>query len=113
MLIDSTADVTATVTGDACDFHGPDQDILCYRVYAPSATGTTPSMVAKIQESADKSTWTDLVAAAAMTAAGNKRLFAKSKLRYRRAVLTITGTTPNFGKVKVGLESGGQYTDNY
>ena len=107
MLIDSTADVTATVTGSAVDLNGPDMDELNVRVIVPKATGTTPKIVLVIQESDDKSNWTAAYTFPDIIAAGEYNKKFRAKGRYRRAVATVTGTTPNFGKVLVGYSTGG------
>lgn len=109
MLIDSTADVTATgITGSKVDFYGPDPTEFVYRIVVPAAVDTT-SMVAKIQESDDGTTWNDLVTFPTITKAGDNHVHARSKKRYRRAVLTVTGATANFGKVRLGQVSAGNY----
>lgn len=110
MLVDSTADVTATATGNAVDFNGAiDMDELNYRVIVPKATGTTPKLVVKIQGSDDKSTWTDLYTFPDIDAAGEYSHKFRGKGRYRRAVMTVSGTSPNLGKVLIGASVGGVY----
>lgn len=61
------------------------------------ATGTTPSMTVKVQDSPDNITWYDTGSAfAAVTVAGQSRLTVTTLGTYVRAVSTITGTTPSF-----------------
>ena len=108
MLIDSTANVTSTVTGTAVDFNGPDMEELNIRVIAPSASGTTPKMIVGIQESDDGSNnWKTIYTFPDITAAGESSKKIRGTKRYRRAVLTVSGTSPNFGFVKVGVSTGG------
>lgn len=108
MLVDSSANVTSTVTGSAVDFNGPDMDELNIRIIVPSVSGTTPKIVAKIQESANGSDgWKDIYTFPDITAAGEYSKKMRGTLRYRRAVLTVSGTSPNFGFVKVGASTGG------
>ena len=109
MLIDSTADVTSTVTGSAVDLNGDDMDELNVRCVVPSVSGTTPKIVLKIQGSDDKSNWTDLYVFPDITGAGEFSHKFRGKGRWRRAVATVSGTSPNFGKVLVGYSTGGVY----
>lgn len=112
MLIDSVSNVTATTTGDAVDFRGEDMTELEYRCVVPAVASTT-SCVIKIQDS-DTTTsgdFTDLVVGASITAPGDQYLRARSKKRYRRAVITVTGGSANFGKVRVGVVAAGEYTN--
>lgn len=108
MLINSTSNVTATVTGDAVDFNGPDTCEINIRVIVPEATGTTPSMTIAYQESADGSSdWSTVYTFPAITAAGEYSKKIRANKRYRRAVATVTGTSPNFGFVMAGASTGG------
>ena len=113
MLLDSTADVTALVTGAAVDFRGEDPVEVHYRCVVP-AVGANTSCIIKIQES-DTTTsgdFTDLVVGKSITAPGDQYLRARSKKRYRRVVITTAGTgTKNFGKVRVGVVAAGEYTN--
>lgn len=64
-----------------------------------AASGTTPNLAVKIQDSADNTTWFDVPSAAftAVTAAGSQRLSITGPLGvYVRAAYTVTGTTPSF-----------------
>lgn len=107
MMIEATADVTATVTGSAIDVHGDDFYEMNVRAIFPKATGTTPKCVLKIQGSDDKVTWKDIYVFPDIEAAGEYNAKFRGKGRYRRAVATISGTSPNFGLVKVGYSAGG------
>lgn len=59
-------------------------------------TGTTPSLTAKIQHSADNVSWADLITFTAATAIGGQRVAVAGTVnRYTRALWTIAGTTPS------------------
>lgn len=107
MLVDSTANVTATATGDAVDFNGEDLYPLTLRVVVPSVSGTSPTLNIEYQESSDNSNWSAIGSMPEITAAGEyyKRFWGKK--RYRRAKMTVAGTSPNFGFVKIGISAGG------
>ena len=107
MLINSTSKVTSTVTGDAVDFNGPDLYEINIRAVVPLADGTSPKMVLKIQESDDKSNWDDLYVFPDIEAVGEFNKKMRGTKRWRRAVATITGTSPDFGFVMVGASTGG------
>ena len=112
MLLDSVTDVTADVTGAAIDFRGEDPVEVHYRCVVPAVAAST-SCVIKIQES-DTTTsgdFTDLVVGKSITAPGDQYLRARSKKRYRRVVITTTGSSKNFGKVRVGVVAAGEYTN--
>jgi hypothetical protein len=63
-----------------------------------AASGTTPTLNIKVQDSEDNSTWVDVAGAAftQTTAAAFKQLPVRNFRRYTRAVVTIAGTTPSF-----------------
>lgn len=107
MLIESAADVEATVTGTGVKI-GPSVEDETWLIYVPSKAGTTPTLVVTIEESADNSSWTQTTSLT-VSAAGQYFQTVKSNKDYRRAVLTVGGTTPNWGKVMVGRVSAGQY----
>lgn len=108
MLIETTSAMTSTTTGSAVDFHGDDLYEMTYRaVVSGTVSGTTPKIVLKIQGSDDKSNWTDIVVFPDITAAGEWTKTVRGKGQYRRAVATVSGTSPSFGSVKVGASTGG------
>jgi len=82
---------------------------LFIRVHVPQATGTTPTLDLRIQESADGTTWQTVVTFAQITAAGQYRRKYVSNRKYVRTDYTVAGTTPNFGAVQVGVETGSEY----
>ncbi len=63
-----------------------------------AASGTTPTLDVKLQESDDNSTFTDIPGAAftQLTAAGSEEIGVQTNKRYLRAVATIGGSTPSF-----------------
>jgi hypothetical protein len=63
-----------------------------------AASGTTPTLDVKFQESNDGTAWIDIPTAAfaQSTTAGIKRLEFASRAAFVRAVSTIGGTTPSF-----------------
>ena len=107
MLLEPASALTATATGDAVDFHGDDLYELNLRAVFPKADGTTPKAVLVYQGSDDGTNWSDIYTFPDIEAAGefNKKIRAKG--RYRRAKVTITGTNPDFGLVKIGINTGG------
>lgn len=109
MLLEPAADLTATATGQAVDFNGDDMDELNIRAIIPNCSGTSPKLVLKYQGSDDLQVWHDLYIFPDITAVGEYSHKMRGKGRYRRVVATVTGTTPNLGKVKVGISTGGVF----
>lgn len=109
MLIESGSNVTATVNGASKNV-GPSLVPETYMIYVPQATGTSPTLDVSIEESDDGSTWNEKTSMPQITVAGTYYQTVMSSKRYRRAVLTVGGTTPNFGLVMVGRVPAGQYT---
>ena len=108
MLIETTSAMTSTTTGTAIDFGGPDMDELNVRaIVSGTISGTTPKIVLAYQESADNSTWKTVYTFPDITAAGEWSKKIRAVGRYRRAVATVSGTSPSFGSVKVGISTGG------
>lgn len=97
---------TATFTGAALDLgaHGLGSRALVARLLITAASGTTPTLVGKLQESDDNSAWNDLITFESQAAVSESfRRFTTNK-RYVRFVATIAGTTPSFAyAVDVGL----------
>jgi len=111
LLRDGSANLTVTENGTSVDTKAAPSTPFggaLLRITVPQATGTTPTADIKIQESDDNSTWKDLVVFDQITTAGIYRRYVQSVRRYLRHVATIAGTSPNFGKVTIGVESGGQ-----
>lgn len=66
------------------------------RLLVTAASGTTPTLTLKIQESADNSNWNDLVTFPQVTDVGETFVTVESKKKYLRTHATIGGTTPSF-----------------
>ena len=110
MLHNPGTDLTATVTGAGKEIQGTPIDGPTVRVSVPQATGTAPTLDITIQESTDNVTYVTLVTFKQIVAAGVHLRRYSSRLKWVRAVLTVAGTTPNFGKVQVGFATGGEQT---
>lgn len=60
-----------------------------------AASGTTPSLTARIETSEDGTTWRTALTFTAATGATTQRLSTSGLDRFIRAAWTITGTTPS------------------
>jgi hypothetical protein len=90
-------------------------------------TGTTPTLVATIQEAADGATWATQVGdAPSVTINGAATAAAEYSFWFRVSkaanagvtanvtlILTVGGTTPSFGKVTAGAVGGGAGTGGF
>lgn len=87
--------ITATTNSNIVVTDGKD---LVTHLHVTAASGTTPSMTVKFQDSGDGTNWVDIPSGAftAATAAGSQRLVLNNVGNLVRAVATITGTTPSF-----------------
>ncbi|MER6198019.1 hypothetical protein ABT234_11725 [Streptomyces sp. NPDC001586] len=67
-------------------------------VHVSAASGTTPTLDAVLEESADGSSWSTVTGSGItqLTAAGNRISGGAVTKNYVRAALTIGGTTPSF-----------------
>jgi len=93
------ATVTATGDGTARDNTSSTANGGGAFIIATSVSGTTPSLTAKIQHSADDVTYADLVTFTALTSAGAevKEVASGTTVnRYLKVVYTVSGTTPSF-----------------
>lgn len=106
MLWNPGSNLTSTQTGTGLLIEGTAFRGNSLRIYVPQATGTTPTLDATVQESNDNSAWNLLVTFPQITAAGTYRRYISTRKRYVRVVLTVGGTTPNFGQVQVGFDTG-------
>lgn len=106
MLLEPEEDLTSTVTGEAVDFNGDDMDELNFRAIIPSFNGG--KLVLKYQGSDNLQNWHDLYTTQEIITVGEFSHKIRGKGRYRRVVATVTGTA-NFGKVKVGISTGGVF----
>ena len=103
------ADSPITGTGKLL---GPDLVPATWMTYVPEvAATTTPSMVVTIEESDDNLTYA-VINTRTITAAGVFFDTVISSKKYRRVVLTITGTSADFNTVVVGKVPAGRY-DKY
>ena len=91
---------TANVDGAGIDLQGY-QGVLKVILSSGDGGGTGPTLDAKIQDSADNSTFADVPGKvfAQVTSASIQSLAIDTRAvkRYIRAVLNITGTSPTFG----------------
>ena len=112
MLHNTGVDLTATVTGTGKQIEGTAIDGHYIRVSVPQATGTAPTLDITIQESDTLgSGYQTVVTFAQIIAAGVYRRVYSSRKKYVRSVLTVGGASPNFGKVQVGFDTGGEQAD--
>lgn len=99
--------LTSTVSGTGCDLIVSDGPCFAVQIVG-DISGTGATLAGKVQESADNSTWADIVGAsfANVTASNNVQTisFRRSK-RYLRYVGTLSGTTP---EVDAAVLIGGQ-----
>lgn len=94
----SSSAVTATANSPST-FNGGGYGSMIAYLNVTTATGTTPSMTVKFQDSPDGgTTWYDVTSGAfsAATAAGSQRLVVPNIGSKLRAVATVSGTTPSF-----------------
>lgn len=91
----SPGTITATTNSDTVVSEG--NSLVCH-LHVTAASGTSPSMTVKFQDSGDGTNWVDIPSAAftAATAAGSQRLVVSNVGTLVRAVATVTGTTPSF-----------------
>lgn len=107
MFFDSNAAVTSTATSSAMDFHGPDLAELAYRfVVNGTVSGTSPKIVPTLETSDDNSTFTTEYTFPDITGVSDTIVKYRAKKRYRRMKLTVSGTSPSFGHVEAGIDSG-------
>jgi hypothetical protein len=103
--------ITSNTNGTSKDFGAGDRLPVTYELNCSAVSGTSPTLDVKIQESDDGSTWRDFIVFKQITGKGVSYVTGKSDARYRRAVFTVGGTSPNFtvslGPVAGGL--GGKY----
>lgn len=96
---------TATFTGSALDLKtGTPRRGYKVRLLVPTVAGTSPTLDVKVQESADNTTYNDLVSFDRVTAAAETFETVETSKRYIRALATIGGTAPSFVyRLDVGL----------
>jgi len=92
---------TADATGAGADLQGY-QGVSKVVLNSGAGGGTAPTLDAKIQDSADNSTFADIPGKVFTQVTGNASIQSlaidtRAVKRYIRADLTITGTSPTFG----------------
>jgi len=93
---------TADATGAGADLQSY-QGVLKIVLDSGAGGGTTPTLDVKIQDSADNSTFTDVLGKVFTQVTGasasiqSLAIDTRAVKRYIRADLTITGTSPTFG----------------
>ena len=112
MFFDTTSAVTSTTSSSVIDFHGADLDELDYRIVVNgTVSGTSPKIVATlVTGDAANAVSTTETTLATITAAGEYHHKFRSRKRYRKVTLTVSGTSPSFGHVEVGIDSGSRWT---
>lgn len=96
--INATA-TPVTVTQTSIPYHQGGYATVKAFLTINTATGTSPTLVVKFQDSADGITgWTDIASGAfsSQNAAGSSSLVLNSVGPFLRAVQTVGGTTPSF-----------------
>ena len=110
MFFDTDSAVTETTTSSAMDFHGPDLDEVDYRIVVNGTiSGTSPTLTPSLETSDDNSNFSKEVEWPAITGAGDFHHKYRCKKRYRKLKLTAGGTSPSFGHVEAGIDSGSRY----
>lgn len=85
-----------TVSGDGGSIPMVGESTLRLTLAVTTATGTAPSLTVTVQTSHDGTTWTNVAAFTAATAAGSQRKVFAGLDRLARASWAISGTTPSF-----------------
>lgn len=100
VVLNSLSAKTATGTGTQVDNGAASTGGSACYLHVSAASGTSPSLTAKVQHSADGSTWADLATFTAVAGAGvptGERIATTGTVnRYLRAAWTISGTSPSF-----------------
>jgi len=88
---------TTTSTETSVDFGAAGTNGGGGSLHVIAASGTSPTLDAKIQTSADNASFSDYITFAQKTAVGSEfKTSTSNPARYARAVLTIGGSTPSF-----------------
>ncbi|MGW1595252.1 hypothetical protein [Streptomyces sp. NPDC002343] len=92
----SAARSAGTFTSGPVAAAGGAADVLL-TVHCTAASGTTPTLDASLEESADGSSWTAVPGSAItqLTATGNRVAYAAVTKNYVRVTSTVAGTTPS------------------
>ena len=110
MLIDGDTDGSLTTTGTYDGLDVQESPARGYTFYAvvPAAAGTTPTADITIEQADTdaNASYASVISFPQITAAGRYSVQASISKRYIRAQVDITGTTPDFGAVSVGISPG-------
>lgn len=90
---------TATANGSGSDAGASSGNGGVGQLHVTAASGTSPTLDAKVQHSSDGSIWADLVTFASLAVPGSERKVVAAGAtvnRHLRATWTISGTTPSF-----------------
>ena len=88
---------TTTSTETSVDFGAAGTNGGGAAIHVTAASGTSPTLDAKIQTSADNASFSDYITFSQLTAVGSEfKTNTSNPARYARAVLTIGGSTPSF-----------------
>jgi hypothetical protein len=85
-----------TATGNGPAVRTDNKGTIRASLDVTAASGTTPSLTAKLQTSFDGTTWRDVVSFTAATGVTSERKSFPGIDRYVRAAWTVSGTTPSF-----------------
>lgn len=96
-VLPSAARAAGTFTSGPAANAGQATDVLL-AVHCTAASGTTPTLDASLEESADGTSWTAVTGSSItqLTAAGNALAAATITKNFVRVTSTVDGTTPSF-----------------
>jgi len=90
------ASAARTTSGASASIDLGIHQLVRLRITVSSASGTTPTLVVKVQTSTDAISWQDMATSATRTATGFEDLISADGDRYLRITWTIGGSTPSF-----------------
>lgn len=114
MLHNPGTDLTSTATGTGKLIEGTPFDGMPIRVVVPACANADNTLAVTIQESdvlgsGYTTTVTfDTISGAVTAQPGIYRRWVSLRKKYVRSVATVAGTTPNYGKVQIGFDTGGE-----
>ena len=112
-----SAGVTDTATGDEKDFGSGDLHPITYQMDFPEAGSGADTLTATILGGNTSGSVTDVFASfrtitgSDIVAGQQEFVTAKTPYRYRKAVLTCSGSGSDFGVVTINPTLGGRYTN--
>lgn len=110
----AAGNLTATATLTGIDLKGQFPHVGSFDavVHVPSVSGTSPTLDITVQEAQTVGgSYRTIQTMPTITAAGTYKVRVVNNRRAVRFVLTVGGTTPNFGAVHVGLDEGNVQND--